>query len=514
MSDDPVVPSTSAVVVDPAAATSRLGTSARTVALALRSAVARLVVEVPVALVVLPVVLSELTTQGYGLWATFASLLTLGGLLDAGIRVEVTRRVGSAFGSADPGALQRAVGEGLTMLLLLAGAVAVGGAALGPLLLALTFPDGAPVHLGALYGGVVGLLCLSVLSGVLFGVLRGLQRPDVEAYGAVAGLLVTAAASLLLLRAGLGVWALYWAAVAALSTRVLVQYVGLRLLLPDLRLRPQRLRPGARRTAVGLSGLALLTQVPEVVNAQWDKLVLSGSAGSEQVTQYELGSSLGLQGRTLALLPLLPLLAAMSELRVRDTQGSEELFERLSRVSASVGAVVLLGIAAFAPAFFRVWLGAGYDVAGTAARLVALGMLVGLVAAPWASYALAERWHTAPAASALTLMGVNGVVTLVLVPRIGLLGAVVGAVSANVAAVALLYVLVQRRRSRPWLRPAARPVGVVGALALVAVALGSADVDSRLGFLAGVLGFAVVAVGALAATGDLRPREVVALVRR
>src|SRR3712207_9342248 len=39
---------------------------------------------------------------------------------------------------------------------------------------------------------------LSVLSGALFGVLRGLQRPDVEAYGAVAGLAVTAVSSVTL----------------------------------------------------------------------------------------------------------------------------------------------------------------------------------------------------------------------------------------------------------------------------------------------------------------------------
>src|SRR3712207_7248999 len=84
---------------------------------------------------------------------------------------------------------------------------------------------------------------LSVLSGALFGVLRGLQRPDVEAYGAVAGLAVTALASVLLLKAGVGVWALYWAGLLAYATRVGVQYVGLRRLVPHVRLRPARLSP-------------------------------------------------------------------------------------------------------------------------------------------------------------------------------------------------------------------------------------------------------------------------------
>ena len=512
----PLVPTTSATLTGvPEPTVSRaVGTSTRTIGIALRSAAFRLAVEVPTTLVVLPFVLSTLSDEGYGVWATFASLLTLGGLLDAGIRVEVTRRVGGAHGAGDPEGLQRAVSEGITQLLALAAAVAVGGALLGPVVLGLTFPDGAPIHLGLLYAGVIGLLCLSVLSGALFGVLRGLQRPDVEAYGAVAGLAVTAISSVTLLSLDLGIWALYWAALLAYATRVAVQYAGLRRLVPGLQLRPGRLTPGSRRMVTSLSGLALLTQVPEVVNAQWDKLVVSHYVGSEAVTQYELGSSLGLQARALALLPLLPLLAAMSELRERDPAGRDELFERLSRVSASVGSIVLLGVAAFAPAFFRVWLDDSYGDAATAARLIALGMLVGLVGAPWASYALAERWHHAPAASAVTLMVVNALVTLALVPRLDFLGAVIGAVSANVAGVALLYVLVRRRRARAWLGPAARPVAVVGVLAAAATAAGSAAIDSRALFVVAIAAFVAVAGGVLAATGDLRPRELAALVRR
>jgi O-antigen/teichoic acid export membrane protein len=517
LDESPLVPSTSTPTVgDPTGdlvRRSRVGTSARTVALALRSSAVRLVVEVPMILLVLPFILATVTTERYGLWATFASLLTLGGLIDAGIRVEVTRRVGAAHGTGDPAALQRAVGEGLTLLVGLAVVIAVGGAALGPVVLGLTFPDGAPVHLGALYGGVLALLCLSVLSGVLFGVLRGLQRPDIEAYGAIAGLLTAGLSSVLLLVAGLGVWALYGAALLSYVVRVVVQYAGVRLLAPGLRLRPARLHRGGRRTTASLTGLALLTQVPEVVNAQWDKLVLSRYAGSENVAQYELGSSLGLQSRALALLPLLPLLAAMSELRERDPAGRDELFERLSRISASIGAVVLLGVAAFAPSFFLAWLGPGYADAAAVARLVALGMLVGLVAAPWVSYALAERWHDAPAASAVLLMAVNAVVTVVLVPRIGLLGAVCGSLAGNLVAVTLLLVVVRRRRRRHWLGPAARPVLLVGALAGVAVLLGSAALTSRPAFVVGVVAFTVTALGLLRLSGDLRPREVADLVR-
>jgi hypothetical protein len=73
----PVVPSTTTSA--PAAAGPEVGTSRRTIAIGVRSAVLRLVVEVPTTLLVLPFVLSTLTTARYGVWATFASLLTPGG---------------------------------------------------------------------------------------------------------------------------------------------------------------------------------------------------------------------------------------------------------------------------------------------------------------------------------------------------------------------------------------------------------------------------------------------------
>ncbi|HWH28215.1 MAG TPA: hypothetical protein VNU26_04500, partial [Mycobacteriales bacterium] len=300
----------------------------------------------------------------------------------------------------------------------------------------------------------------------------------------------------------------------AYSVRVAVQYAGVRRLAPQVRLRPAALRRGRRRATASLTGLALLTQVPEVVNAQWDKLVLSRYTGSGSVAQYELGSSLGLQSRTLALLPLLPLLAAMSELRVRDVVGRDELFERLSRISASIGAVVLLGVVALAPAFFRVWLGPGYEDAAAVSRVVAAGMLVGLVGAPWVAYALAERWHDAPAASAVVLMAVNAVVTVVLVPRVGLLGAATGSVAGNVVAVTLLLLVVRRRARRAWLRPALRPVALTASVCAGGLALGSADVASRPGFVAATASFLGVVLLVLHASGDLRLRELADLVRR
>ena len=459
--------------------------------------------------------LAGLTTAGYGTWAVFASLLTLGGVADAGIRIETARRVADAVGAGDDLARQRAVSEGLGALLVVATGAALAGAALGPLLLRFSFPDGATgpsVALAPLLALVIGGVCLSILSGVLFAVLRGVQRPDIEAYGALAGVVVQATVTLGGLAVGLGVWSLAWAALAALGSRIGIQYLAVRRLLPDLRLRPCRPRPGTAGTLATLSALALVTQVPEIIDAQWDKVVLSRYAGSAAVGQFELGSSLSLVARGLALLPLLPLLAALAELRVRDVTARDALFERLSRLSASLGAVVLLGVVVLAPSFFQAWLGKGHTDAAVAARLIAAGLLIGVVGAPWVAWALAERWHVVPATSAATLVLVNTVTSLALTPRYGLPGAAAGTLCANAAGVVVLGVLLHRRARKPWLRPALRPLTVVTTVAAAALTLGADEVTGRLAFLLVAVTFAVVALAALVATRQLRPAELVRLL--
>src|SRR5205814_822200 len=93
-----------------------VGTSRRTFARTMGSGLLKALVLPATSFIVLPLVLDDLGKTSYGIWATLASLLAVGGLVDAGVRTEIVRRVADAHGSGDLPAGIRSARQGVTIL--------------------------------------------------------------------------------------------------------------------------------------------------------------------------------------------------------------------------------------------------------------------------------------------------------------------------------------------------------------------------------------------------------------
>jgi O-antigen/teichoic acid export membrane protein len=201
-----------------------------------------------------------------------------------------------------------------------------------------------------------------------------------------------------------------------------------------------------------------------------------------------------LQAKVLALLPLAPLLAAVAELRVQRAGEAKVVQRNLMKAGAVASAVILGGTFAFAPAFITLWLGHGYEDAGVVARIFTVAVSLNVFTAPIAYQAFAEGLHRVAAVGAVINIVVNGLVSLVLTIRIGLYGAVIGSVTANLIATGLFLFLVHRRL-RAWLWPPilAPLVGVV--MAGVVLLAGLDELESWLQLILATTGFVVI-VGA------------------
>ena len=337
------------------------GTSRQTLLLGFRSGAGATAVAYAVNLAVLPFVLHRVGPHVYGAWATIASLLAIGGLADAGVRLEIVRRVAKARGAEDDDALVAAVHEGVTVLVLLASLVLVAGLTGAPFIRAFAFPDGVAGYtapaLDGLVRSVFALVAASLVLNGYFGVLRGVQRADVEATAQVGAVVVAAAVTVVGIAGGWGLWALLAGSLAQLAVVSAWKWVGTRRLIPNLRPRLLGLGRARVRSYLALSGLVLVAQVADVVDFQWDKLVLSHFVGSAVVASYHVGTGLVLQAKALAMLPMAPLVVAVAELGQRDAARLHALTAELVRVGMVLGSVVLGGLYAFAPAFFHLWLG-------------------------------------------------------------------------------------------------------------------------------------------------------------
>jgi O-antigen/teichoic acid export membrane protein len=431
---------------------------------------------------VVPIVLGRVGTGDYGAWATISSVLAVGALADAGLRTEIVRRVGVAHGRGSDAELSRVVHEGVTLLCL--GALLICGVGIvgAPVLRGLAFPHGLAGHgageLDLLIRATLVLLGVSIVGSGAWAALPGLQRGDLvaraEVMALVGGLAVTLTGAL----AGWGLWALLAGSTAQTATHTLANLTSMRRVLPEVRPRLVAVDRLSARSFLGLSWLALLAQVSDVVDGQWDKLVLSRYAGPDAVASFQVGTLVVMQAKMLAILPLTPLLAAVAELRDGDRSDLRRWVQALTRTSGVVAAVVFSGLTAFGPALCRLWLGDDAGRSGTVARIFALAMAVNVLAAPLVLRAFGEGRHRIAAASSVANIVVNGICSLVLTMQFGLMGALWGSVAGNVAGTAVFFVLIGRGGGPHWPIPAWRSLSIGAGATAAAVWLGSDGIRS------------------------------------
>lgn len=489
------------------------GTSRRNVLRTFQASAAAATAAYLVNLAILPTILDRLGSERYGAWVTVASLLAIGGLADAGIRTEVIRRVAAAKGDNDDARLVASVHQGLTLAVVMGTVLLALGLVGAPAVRSFAFPSGVAgmsnPAVDMLVRATTGLLFLTITANAYFGALRGVQRGDIESLAHMASVPFGAIVTVLAVVGGWGLWGLLAGGAVQLATSVGWQALGAHKVVPGLHPRLARLPVSAARTFLGLSGLALLAQVGDVIDSQWDKIVISRYVGSAAVTAYQVGTGIVLQGKFVTLLLLAPLMAAVAEWSSNEPSRLAGLFDRLSRAAMVLAAVVLGGIAVFAPAFIGLWLPELDDSAGHAARLFVIAVAVNVAGAPWVLRALGEGWHRLVAAGALANMAVNTGLSLVLTMAYGFDGALYGSIAGNVVGTVAFLMFARHRSGDGWrIPPLAAPiVGVVAAVG--AIALGLDDVGSWPGLVVASAAYAgVVGLAASAAQG-LRPREVI-----
>jgi O-antigen/teichoic acid export membrane protein len=384
-------------------------------------------------LLLLPFILDQVGVQLYGTWAAVATILSVGALVDAGIRTEIVRRVGQANGAQRPDEAMKAVHDGTGVLLKLVVPLVAAGVCLAPLIRAAVFDAAVPGLTGAELDWALRAAFLLVGASVMlrahFSVLAGFQRIDLEIFGYAVGLPVGSVATLIGAYRGLGLWAFFLGAALGLAAESVTHLVLVRGLLPEFRFRPTRSRAVVVRSFLTLSGLALLTQVSDIVDSQWDKLVVTRIVGPAAVANFHLGTTLVRQARAFVLLPLAPLLVAVAEREGGRRGETDRLVSLMSRATLALASVLLPLAVILANPFIELWLGDGYGVAAQSAQLFCVAAYIGVLSAPLAYVVLGLRMHRLAARSAVTNIVVNGVASLVLTLHFGVPGALYGSIA-------------------------------------------------------------------------------------
>ena len=411
-----------------------------------------------------PPLVQALGPEGFGVWSLFYALSGWLGAMDLGF-AQVALRFGAAARSRDSGTES---GEFATLAV--CGYVVLGVAWLA-LVLLLSEPA---LDLLRITGDARALTAQAFVAGAFVFVASGIANTTAaslqawDRFDLANGVSLTAS----LAQVAFLTWALVThagltACLAAVTAGwVVAAATGVMLLargVPSFRWSSPAAARARLAAALGYGVPLQAANALGVAHQQVGKLLIVRMISLAGVVPYELALRVSTACFTFAQLALVAMVPEASVLHARDQHAQlESLHRRAGRFVTAVAAVLTAALLAGAPALFTAWLGQADDAAALALRGLAVaayaavvGGVSGAISRGAGRTGLDVEW------SALALVLHAGLGVL-LIPRMGLAGALVAIAIANTVAslwfaLRLAHVL-GWRKSRGWWEPFAVPV--------------------------------------------------------
>jgi O-antigen/teichoic acid export membrane protein len=338
----------------------------RVILSAVASAIAK-VLTVATVLITVPLTLSYLGTERYGMWMTISSLIALLSFADLGMGNGLVNAVAHAHGRGDVRAIRSYISSGFAILLMVACCVLIGFAVAYPWVTWAKIFNAhgalAQSEAGPALATFVALFAINIPLGIVGRVQAGLQESFRASLWQCAGSLVGLASMLAVIKLQAG---LPWLVAAAFGAPALAAAFNTALYLArsrvDLRPRYSDVSSDAVKHVARTGVLFLILQLVAAVAYASDNLVIAQLLGASAVTDYAIPEKLfSLISMALAMM-LAPLWPAYGEALARgDTLWVRRAFGRSLMIALSVASFLSLTLAIAAPALLSYWVGRPVD---------------------------------------------------------------------------------------------------------------------------------------------------------
>jgi O-antigen/teichoic acid export membrane protein len=319
----------------------------------------------------------------------------------------------------------------------------------------------------------VGLFGVTSVSGVFGNTLAAIQRMDVVNGIVIATLAVKLAVIILVLMNGWGVAGLLAADVAVTAAGMPVFLFFTRRFLPEVHLRWKGYDHRLMMTLVRFGVQIQVSRLSDLVQLQFDKILLTRYVGLQSAAMYDFGSRPAGRAKQLPVTAIASLVSAVSALDAReDNARIQAALVRATRYLAVLSAPLFGFIVALAFPVMQVWLGPGHEQAALTLQILSAGFFVNVVVSALAliSQGRGEPQFQMRAMLLQTLLNITLSLTLVL--TFGYFGAVVGTAISAVSGGLYFFWLYGRRMMRHPLRFLVSVIWKPVAGAVVASAVG------------------------------------------
>ncbi|MDQ6880381.1 MAG: oligosaccharide flippase family protein [Candidatus Dormibacteraeota bacterium] len=402
------------------------------------------------ALVVTPVLVRRLGTDGYGIYVIAFSLGGLLSILDLGLTPAVVRLLSRAWHLQDKPRMEQIIGTAITTYL--AVGVVFGGivAMLVPWLTTSVLhiaPNLRSAAQVALWLSTAGFL-LNLMYAVFNAVPVALERFDLTVLRAVAVSLLTSAAVIVYALTGGGLVGVMVINVVGNAVAVALFIAVSRFLLPGLHMRPQFNRDIFLAIA-RFSGFKFAGSLGGLLTYRFDQIAIGAFLGVRAAGVYVVPATAAT--RVVALLTdmVLPLFPRISKVTA-DPAAIRSLLLRTTRMMALLAAPAFTVLFVFADPIIRAWIGGdegrvlAIEGASTLRWLAAASLIQAIAVVPVIVSEAAGKPEINNGFAVLSAI-INVPLVLILVPRLGIEGAAI-AFFINSATQTVVFIFYAARR--------------------------------------------------------------------
>ncbi|HSQ75792.1 MAG TPA: polysaccharide biosynthesis C-terminal domain-containing protein [Bacteroidota bacterium] len=467
-------------------------------------------------ILLVPIVLHYLGREHYGLWTAVLAITGYIGLADLGVSSSFVTYIARTVAAHEYRQSGRVVHLGLLFYLLVTlimlGLSSVAGDFFFTMLRipAETLPLAQQTLTLA-----VAVFGVTSVAGVYGSVLGAIQRVDLFNMLAIASYAARLVVITLALSLGFGVPGLLAGDALVTVLNVPVLLILIRRELPEMPLGWLSYDHDLMKRMLRFGIQMQVSRIADVVQTQWDKLVLTRALGLSAATMYDVGARPSARLRMLPITAIASLVPAVSALDARDQQERiRAALVRATRYLALISAPMFGLAVVFADPILRLWLNdAGYTQAAWTLRILSAALFVNVVAGALSLVAQGRGEPQYQMRTTLIQAVLNLILSVVLVLQFGFYGAACGT-GISIVFGGLLFFHVYGKRIMPaplktLFTLAAKPVlcvvpaGVAGYLASLAgrmVPSESLRIVAALELIPGVLVFAAVYIAMVRVT--------------
>jgi len=380
-------------------------------------------------ILLVPIVLHYLGREQYGLWTAVLAITGYIGLADLGVSSSFVTYIARYVAAHEYRQSGRVVHLGLLFYLLVTLIMLVLSTVAGDFFFTmLRIPaETLPLAQQTLYLAVA-VFGVTSIAGVYGSVLGAIQRVDLFNVLAIASYGARLVVITLALSSGLGVPGLLLGDALVTALNVPVLLILIRRELPEMPLGWLSYDHDLMKRMLRFGVQVQVSRIADVVQAQWDKLVLTRALGLSAATLYDVGARPAGRLRMLPITAIASLVPAVSALDARDQQERiRAALVRATRYLALISAPMFGLAVVFADPIFRLWLNdPGYTQAAWTLRILSAAFFVNVVAGALSLVAQGRGEPQYQMRTTLIQAILNLVLSVLLVLQFGFLGAACG----------------------------------------------------------------------------------------